>query len=162
MQTTRRARAIALATLLLAVALGVAACASAGPTPTPAATGALLTVETRGGMCAPGPCGMTVYVERDGLVHQAAKPPNTLGVVPLATLEALDAAIRTTDFAALRSHPFTGECPTAFDGQELVFQFGAPGGVQRIASCEVALDYGTPLFVAVSAAVGAFIPLPTP
>ena len=81
-----------------------------------------------------------MIVERDGSVHSAAKPPNALGQVPPEKLAALDAAIKTTDFAALKSHPFTGECPVNFDGQEFVFEFGAPGGTQRVATCEIDVD----------------------
>ncbi len=162
MQKTRRSRVIALAASLLAVALSASACASGISTPSPIATGPLVTVETRGGLCVDGPCGTTIVIERNGRVRQAAKPPNDLGIVPPAALAALDAAIRTTDFAALRSHPFTGECPTAYDGQEIVFEFGAPAGVQRIASCEVDVDFGSPLIVAVSTALGPLLPLPTP
>jgi hypothetical protein len=162
MQTTRRAPLITHVVLLLALGLGVSACTSGTSQSLPVATGALVTVETRGGLCVDGPCGTTIVLERNGRVHQAAKPPNDLGIVPAAALAALDTAIRTTDFTALRSHPFTGQCPTAFDGQEIVFEFGAPGGVQRIATCEVDVDFGLPLFVAVSAALGPFIPLPTP
>jgi len=162
MRATRRAHVIILAASLLALALSASACASGTPAPRSTATGALVTVETRGGLCADGPCGAIIVVERDGRVHQAAKPPNDLGIVPPAVLAALDAAIRATDFTALRSHPFTGQCPTAFDGQEIVFEFGAPGGVQRIATCEVDVDFGLPLFVAVSTALGPFVPLTTP
>jgi hypothetical protein len=104
---------------------------------------------------------MTVVLERDGRVHAGAKPPNDLGIVPPAHLAALDNAIRATDFAALKGHPFTGDCPTAVDGQEVLFEFGAPRGVQRIASCEVEIDWGQPLFVATSTALGPFVPLPT-
>ena len=162
MRATRRAHVIILAASLLALALSASACASGTPAPRSTATGALVTVETRGGLCADGPCGAIIVVERDGRVHQAAKPPNDLGIVPPAVLAALGAAIRATDFTALRSHPFTGQCPTAFDGQEIVFEFGAPGGVQRIATCEVDVDFGLPLFVAVSTALGPFVPLTTP
>ncbi len=165
-KSTRRGTAIVFATALFAVGLSPVGCATdiptPGPTASPGATGVLLTVETRGGLCADGPCGTTIFVERDGTVHQAAKPPNDLGVVPPAALAALDEAVRTTDFATLRSHPFTGLCPTAVDGQEIVFEFGAPSGIERIATCEVDLDFGWPLFVAVIAAVGPFISLPTP
>ena len=62
----------------------------------------------------------------------------------------------------LKSHPFTGECPTAYDGQEIAFEFGAPGGIERIATCEVEVDVGSPLFVAVSSALEPFVSLPTP
>ena len=151
----------AIVVLAAVVALIAAACSAPISIPNPLATGPLVSVELRGGLCAAATCDTTVILERDGRVHQAAKPPNDLGTVPPADLAALDAAIRTTDFAALRSHPFGGTCPTAFDGQEVVFEFGAPGGVQRIATCEIAVDFGQPLFMAVSAALGPFVPLPT-
>lgn len=148
--------------LLVLLAVVAVACSPDSPIPTRFATGPLVTVETRGGECVNGPCGSTVVIERDGKVHLAAKPPNELGIVPADQLAALDAAIRTTDFAALMSHPFTGECPTAYDGQESIFEFGAPGGPQRIASCETVIDTGSPLFVAVAAALDSFVPLPAP
>jgi hypothetical protein len=157
---TRRAPIAALAATLLALVLGSAGCGAVADT-SPSPPGVLLTVETRGGLCPGGPCGRTIVVERDGRVHEAAKPPNDLGVVPAEPLAALDLAIRTTDFAQLRSRPFTGTCPTAYDGQEVVFEFGAPGGVERIASCEVEVDPSAPLFVAVANAVGPFMALPT-
>jgi hypothetical protein len=161
MQTTRGTPIIILAAFLLAAALSASACSAGYSTPLPLATGPVLTVETRGGMCA-DPCGTTIIIERDGRVHQAAKPPNDLGTVPPATLAALDAAVRTTDFTDLKSHSFTGQCPTAYDGQEIVFKFGTLGGLQTIATCEVAVDFGSPLFVAVSTALGPFVSLPTP
>lgn len=169
-KSLQRSPSTVLAAALFAFALSTAGCAievpvpspTPGPTPSPVATGVLLTVETRGGLCVDGPCGTTIFVERDGTVHQAAKPPNELGVVPVAALAALDEAILTTDFAELRSHPFTGLCPTAVDGQEIVFEFGAPTGIERIATCEIEVDFSAPLFVAVTNAVGPFISLPTP
>ena len=149
-------------TPILAVALStVALAACAGQAPVATAAGPLVTVEIRGGECPAGACETSVTLERDGRVHAAAKPPNDLGVVPPADLAALDAAIGATDFAALRSHPFTGECPTAYDGQEIIFAFGTPDGVERISTCEFEVDFGQPLFAAVSTALGPFVPLPT-
>ena len=89
--------------------------------------------------------------------RQAAERPRHGAAGQLA---AIDAAIRLTDFEALKSHPFTGECPVAFDGQEIVFEFSTPAGPERLASCEVEIDYGLPLFVAVANALGPFVPLP--
>jgi hypothetical protein len=124
------------------------------------ASGPLVSVELRGGEGAAGPCGTTVVLERDGRVHEAAKPPNELGQVPADQVAAIDAAIKLTDFAVLRSHAFTGECPVNFDGQEVIYEFSAPSGVERIASCEVDIDLGSPLFVAVATALAPFVPLP--
>jgi len=141
--------------MFLAVAL--AACGGAAST----ASGPLVTVETRGGECFAAPCGMTVTLERDGSVHSAAKPPNALGTVSPEQLRTLSTLIATTDFAVIRARPFTGECPTAFDGQEVVFVFTTPSGPQRIATCEVEVDFGLPLFVALSTALGPIVPIPT-
>ena len=171
MQPTLRSRGVAAAALMV-LALLIAACGVtptvSGPSPSPSVSGVvalpstpLLTVESRGGECMDGPCGSVIVVDRDGTVRDAAKPPNVLGTIPAAQLAALDSAIKLTDFALLKNRPFTGDCPTAFDGQEFIFEFAAPGGTERIATCEVEVDYGLPLFVAVSAALGPFIPLPT-
>lgn len=132
----------------------------ASSAPSPDATGVLLSVETRGGRCVDGPCGQTVILERDGRLHLAAKPPNDIGVVEPDLIAALDAEIQTTDWAELFSHRFTGECPTAYDGQEVVFEFASPTGVQRVATCEVDVDFRSPLFVAVLAAIGPFVSIP--
>ena len=79
-------------------------------------------------MCMDGPCDSAVILERDGRVHSAAKPPNDLGACRADAYAALDAAIRTTDFAAMRAKPFTGECPIAFDGQKQIFEFSVGSG----------------------------------
>jgi hypothetical protein len=70
-------------------------------------------------------------------------------------LGALVAAVKTTHFDAIRARKFTGECPTAYDGQELIYVFGAPGGTQRVASCETEIDPNHPVFAAVTAALRA-------
>ena len=62
-------------------------------------------------------------------------------------------AIKATDFDAIRARPFTGECPVAFDGQEFIYEFGAPTGVERIASCETEIDPDNPVFAATTAAL---------
>ena len=123
-------------------------------------TGPLVTVQMRGGMCPEGMCDASVILERDGRAHSAAKPPNDLGQVGGEAMAALTAAIQATDFAKLKSMPFTGQCPIAFDGQELVFEFTTVTGTQRVASCEVDIDWGNPLFVAVGVALGQWVPLP--
>jgi hypothetical protein len=55
----------------------------------------------------------------------------------------------------VRAVPFTGECPVNFDGQEWIYEFGTPGGVERVASCETEIDPAHPAFAAVTAALQA-------
>ena len=119
----------------------------------PVASGPLVTVTTRGGECVNGPCGSTIVIEHDGRVHQTAPTSAELGALPANALTAVDAAVRTTDFESLRARQFTGECPTAFDGQEVIYEFGAPGGVERIASCETEIDADQPPFSIVTTAL---------
>ena len=142
---------------LVVAALALTGCSANVPLPL---TGPLLTVEIRGGLCPAGACDNSVILDRDGRVHAAAKPPNDLGHVDGSAMAALTAAIQATDWATLKSHPFTGQCPVVFDGQELIFDFAVGTGTQRIASCEVDIDWGNPLFVAVGAALGQWVPLP--
>ena len=118
----------------------------------------LVTVETRGGMCAQGACDSTIAIEADGRVHAIAPAPAELGTVPDRGLEALNTEIAQADFVALTSHPFTGTCPIAFDGQETIYTFTTTSGAQRIASCEVVVDPSAPLFLAVAAAIGTITP----
>lgn len=143
-----------MAAVLAVLAATLAGCSLIGASP-PAiiGTGPLVTVTTRGGECMDGPCGSVVVIERDGTVHEAAKPPNELGMLSPDLLTALDAAIKTTDFDAVRAVPFDGECPTAYDGQEVIYEFGAPAGTERVASCETRIDPANPVFAATTAAL---------
>ena len=122
--------------------------------------GPLVVVTVHGGECAGGPCGNTTVIERNGRVHQTEPVAAELGALPPNVLTAVDAAVKTTDFDALRARKFTGECPMAYDGQEFIYEFGAPGGTERIATCETEVDPNDPLFVAVTAALAAVAPEP--
>lgn len=152
----------ALPALVLFASLAVLMTACSGGPTLPGASGPLVTITTQGGECFAPPCGSTFTIERDGIVRTADKPPNELGTVPANVLTALDAAVKTTDFAAVRAIPFQGECPTAFDGQEWIYEFSAPTGVERIASCESDVDPNHPLFAATMAALVAVDVLPAP
>ena len=144
---------------LLFLALLAAGCALVQPP----AGGPLVTVEATGGMCPAGTCRSVVAIEADGRVHQTAPEAVDISRVTAESIDALRAAIGITDFEAIRSRPFLGTCPTAFDGQEVIYQFAAPGGPVRIASCEVQVDPSAPVFVGVAAAlssVGANVTTP--
>ena len=158
MSNTMRGR---LATTFLAViAFALVACSSLPALP--GASGPLVTFTTRGGECLDGPCGGTTVIERDGKVHQTVPAAADIGQVPADILTALDSAIKTANFDAIRSVAFDAECPVNFDGQEFIYEFGAPGGVERVASCETRIDPAHPLFAAVTAALVAVDVLPAP
>jgi hypothetical protein len=142
------------ALIALLAALVVAGCVRDGPGVRPSEiSGPLVTLETRGGECPAGACGQTTVIERDGRVHTTAPVAADLGTVPAPALEALRIEVDQADFAAIAARPFTGECPTAYDGQETIYTFGTAAGPVRLASCEVAIDEDDPLFVAALAAI---------
>ena len=147
--------ALAVFAAIVAACQSIPAVASLIPSPGP-----LVSVTAHGGECAGGPCGSTTVIERDGRVHQTAPEPAELGRLSGDVVTAIDAAVKTTDFDALRARKFTGECPMAYDGQEFIYEFGAPGGTERIATCETEVDPNDPLFLAVTAALTAVAPQP--
>ena len=151
----------ALRVLLVVVAvLAVAACDRIGASLIPDRSGPVVTVTTRGGECFDGPCGSVIAIAENGQVHQLEPAPANLGEVSDEIMSALDAQIKTTDYAAIRARPFTGECPVNVDGHEVIYEFAAPGGVERIASCETEIDPDHPLFLAVDAALQAVDVIP--
>jgi hypothetical protein len=156
---TKHLRALAavvvIASGLLAACQSIPVVASLVP-----AAGPLVTVTVRGGECVNGPCGGSTVIERDGRIHQTEPAAADLGQVPNDVLAALDAAVKTTDFDVIRARRFTGECPVAFDGQETIFEFGAPGGVERIATCETEIDPNNPVFLATTAALASVVAEP--
>ncbi len=92
-------------------------------------------------------------IERSGRVHQVDPEPLEMGTARPDIIVALTAAVDGADYDAIRSVPFTGECPVHVDGQEIIYEFATDTGVERIASCETEVDPGHPLFAAVEAAL---------
>ena len=77
----------------------------------------------------------------------AAKPPNVLGSVSPEQLQTLSTLIATTDFAVIKARPSPASARRLrWPGDRLPVL--DPSGQQRIATCEVEVDFGLPLFVA--------------
>jgi len=164
-------RFLLLATLLVAAGCqsGASGAPSGQPTPSTAASpaasptaavldGPLLTVGFRGGHCRQGSCDRTIAIDRDGSAHVTDPEPQDLGAIPADLFQEIQEQLSLADFEALGSRPFTGECPIAFDGQELIYTFHGATGEIRLASCEVELDPTHPLFAAIEVALGAVQP----
>jgi hypothetical protein len=152
-----RRGAMSAAGLLLAIVVLVAACqpgpSVGGASPSPSAQPApgsspphasavsgatvLVTVELTGGECANGPCGSTYVIHADGRVDGPPAAPRSVSPDEIAKLVALRSA---TDWDAVRSVPFTGDCPTATDGQKSVYAFPADTGDLVFDSCEFDLS----------------------
>jgi hypothetical protein len=150
--------------VLLIACLALAACSaeiappSASPTPSPTSTAAatpeplpLLSIEIVGGECAEGACHRLINLDADGRLHEVIPKDRTVGTVPMELVDALQVEMDRANFNLIESRPFTGECPTAVDGQELIYTFHLVSGDEEIRSCKVAIDEHHPLFRAVAA-----------
>jgi hypothetical protein len=117
----------------------------------PVALPTLLTVEVHGGLCPDGECRNVTEVDADGTVREVLPRAQPLGTVPLPLVGALRFEMERANFGFIQARPFTGECPTAYDGQEAIYTFHLSTGDERVASCSVAIDPQHPLFRAVDA-----------
>jgi hypothetical protein len=122
------------------------------PTPEPFP---LLSIESKGGECPSGMCTRLVNLEGDGRLHEVIPTDHVIGQAPSALVDALKVEIERANYPLILSRPFTGTCPIAYDGQELIYTFHVSTGDRTVDTCKVAVDPNHPLFVAVSAVLRA-------
>jgi hypothetical protein len=124
------------------------------PTVSSSSGAPLVTVAFQGGMCPAGECkGLRATLYRDG----SYEGPDLQRKCCISSQEIADLAreIDGANYVDIRSKKFTGTCPTAFDGQEIIYTFHTPGGEQIIASCQVEIDHTAPPFRALEAVLSA-------
>lgn len=103
-----------------------------------------------GGLCPYGGCGDSVHIYADGKVIYSAHEydANTkeystrylrtyLGTSEIADLQTVLSAL---DIDEVKKRPFTGTCPTAYDGSEYSYTFSCKGRVEELKSCQYVLD----------------------
>ncbi len=136
---------------------GAGSITPATPAPSQPAN-AIVSVETRGGECASGLCTHLLNIEADGHIHEVIPKDEVLATVPVELVDALQIEVERANYQLIRSRPFTGTCPTAFDGQQTIYTFHVSRGDQVIDSCKVAIDPKHPLFQAVGTVLAGVTP----
>lgn len=103
----------------------------------------LVALYAHGGLCPAGnECTSTTTISIDGSVEfNNAKKTN----VSMEQINKLQELINNTNFSEIKSKKFTGTCPTAYDGQEVIYTFNTPNNPETIASCTVEIDINSPL-----------------
>lgn len=119
--------------------------------PTPASPDAtVLRIRASGGMCPDGVCGTETVLRLDGrFTRTVGKAAPTEGRIDAALAAAVARETAAANFTQLKAKPFTGLCPTAYDGPEFTYTFPTTRGDEAIGSCQVEIDWKHPLFVAV-------------
>jgi hypothetical protein len=114
--------------------------------PTPKSETFLVNIKFQGGMrattTAPG-----LLIRPDGIYRSSngVNQPKS-GVLSQPELRLLKQRIKQADFKAIKSKPFTGTCPIAFDGIEIVYLFQTSRGIEEISTCKYAIDGKSSLF----------------
>ncbi len=99
-------------------------------------------VEASGGLCPGGVvCGSKISVRNDGSVTTTE---GKLVMLPAEVLQ-LQEVMTIENLNKLKAQKFTGTCPSAYDGQEVVFKFYPGRGEEKIGSCEYAIPEDNPL-----------------
>lgn len=130
--------------------------APAEPSTAGATAKPLLTITTRGGMCPNNGCATTTEIATDGTYEVSiGGGPSTSGKLAQEQAAALVQQVEQADFDELSSRPFTGTCPIAFDGQELIYTFHTDQGDRVLESCTVEIDATSPLFQTIEQAQAA-------
>ncbi|OGO58959.1 MAG: hypothetical protein A2V85_00830 [Chloroflexi bacterium RBG_16_72_14] len=129
---------------LLVVVLALTAC-DAVPV-VPRSDARLVTVEATGGECPAGTCETRFDLFRDG---RLAGHDDTERQLSPDAMTRIMGAIASANWDAILARPFTGECPTAFDGQELRYTFQTAGGPVIVASCTTQIDPGQEPFASI-------------
>lgn len=125
--------------------------ASTVAAPTPASPDAtVLRIRASGGMCPDGVCGTETVLRLDGrFTRTIGKAAPTEGRIDAALAAAVAKETTSANFTQLKAKPFTGLCPTAYDGSEFSYTFSTHRGDEEIGSCKVDIDWKHPLFAAV-------------
>ena len=105
----------------------------------------LVTVEWRGGLCPYGGCSTTFELTADG-AYRFSQGDGTEATGVTDGAKALSDAIARADFDAVSIRGSTEICPTAYDGQEVIYTFHAPGGDERMSTCEHVIEWDLPPF----------------
>lgn len=115
----------------------------------------LISAAYRGGLCmydtGPHICNGKRDILTDGTLTEHANgkivKTTTLSADEIATLANL---VNSTDFTAVKAVPFTGTCPTAYDGGEALYTLVTTHGTEELTTCTVTIDFTLPLFQTLS------------
>jgi hypothetical protein len=86
-------------------------------------------------------------IRPDGLYRYSngvSKPRS--GVLSQHELRLLKERVQEANFSAIKSKPFKGTCPIAYDGTEVVYLFQLQRGVEEISACKYTINGKSLLF----------------
>ncbi|MGV0023576.1 hypothetical protein [Phormidesmis priestleyi] len=84
---------------------------------------AIVSVRREGGFCRPGGCFSEVAIFADGTYRYSDPTQQKTGNLNRLEIQRFQKRIAAANFQKIKSQPFTGTCPLAYDGPETVYTF---------------------------------------
>jgi hypothetical protein len=112
----------------------------------PVAKNLVVSVRREGGHCRVGGCFSEVAIFADGTYRYSDPNQQKTGKINRFEIRRFQQRIATADFEKIKSQPFTGTCPLAYDGPETVYTFRKGDRAEVIRSCQTQIDSKNPLF----------------
>lgn len=106
----------------------------------------LLKVRKTGGMCRLNSCDRELTILNNGTYRYEDATKTGAGKLSRRAFSRLKQRLAKLNIEQVRSQPFTGTCPIAYDGPETLYRFLIGQTVEEISDCKSAIDPGDPLF----------------
>jgi len=107
----------------------------------------LIKIEATGGLCPYGECNSELIIFNNGFYNSSTNnKQEKVGNLDEIDLLDLKQLIKNSNFKDIKSKPFTGTCPIAYDGQEDIYTFFFDKGTESISDCNYELNYDEGLF----------------
>ena len=108
----------------------------------------LAEVKYTGGLCQNGyVCEDSYVIKNNGQLFYAGRL--TGHTINQSDITKLNVEIQSTNFDEIKKHKFTGTCPSAYDGQEVIYTFYTGTEVEVLSSCQYQIDGKIGVFKAV-------------
>ncbi len=106
----------------------------------------IVSIRREGGFCRPGGCFSEVAIFADGTYRYSDRTQQKTGRINRLEIRRFQKRIAAANFEKIKSQPFTGTCPLAYDGPETVYTFRKGSQTEVIRSCQTQIDGKNPLF----------------
>lgn len=106
----------------------------------------LLKVRKSGGFCPDNQCFSELTILQNGTYRYEDAQKTGTGKLSRRAFTQLKRRLARLNIEQVRSKPFTGTCPIAYDGPETFYRFLIGNTVEEISDCKSAIDPQDPLF----------------
>ena len=114
----------------------------------------VVSIKTTGGLCPYGDCSDEVKIfKNNSYLIIDGEGRKKSGRLDHGQLVALIDVMEKTDFSVIKSQRFMEQCPSNYDGAQVVYHFYTLHGVEDVDSCQHQIDENQPVFKTLSSSL---------